>query len=77
MPEPKREIASESLGKKLVKLDPIGTGVLIVSVTTLILALQWGGVSAPWKDGKVWGCLLCFGVTLIGFIVYQIKRKEE
>jgi hypothetical protein len=77
MPEPKRDLEDQTLREKLIKLDPLGTAILIVSVTTLILALQWGGVSLPWKHGQVWGCLLVFGVTLILFVLYQIKRKEE
>jgi MFS family permease len=77
VPEPVREIAEHPLREKLIKLDPLGTGILIISITSLILALQWGGVTVPWSNGQVWGCLLCFGLTMVIFILYQIYQKED
>lgn len=65
------------LGEKLATLDPFGTCILIGAVTSLILALQWGGVSLPWSNAKVWGCLLAFVLGVVVFVVLQIHLKER
>jgi len=75
--EPVRESTKKPLREKLGSLDPLGTIILIGSVTCLILALQWGGVTHPWSDSRVWGCLVGFGLTLILFIVYQNRLGEK
>jgi MFS family permease len=75
--EPERESTKAPLLEKLAKLDPVGTLVLMGSVVCLILALQWGGITMPWSDSRVWGCLLGFVLTLALFIWYQVKRKED
>ena len=75
--EPDRESTKKPLKEKLNSLDPLGTILLIGMTTSLILALQWGGITLPWSNSKVWGCLLGFGLTLIVFVLYQNRLGEK
>ena len=57
-------------------MDILGAGFLISAIVCLLLALQWGGSVYPWKDSKVWGCLLGFGLLISIFIGIQIWRGD-
>ncbi|KAH9883276.1 putative MFS toxin efflux pump [Xylariomycetidae sp. FL2044] len=75
--EPERESTKVPLREKLASLDPISSCILLGAITSLILALQWGGVTYPWSDSKVWGCLLGFALLLTVFVLLQIRRKDK
>ncbi|KAK3315841.1 major facilitator superfamily domain-containing protein [Apodospora peruviana] len=75
--EPDRESTKMPVREKLASLDPIGSFILIGAVTSLILALQWGGITLPWSDSKVWGCLLGFVLLVAVFVAHQIRQKER
>ncbi|KAK9452809.1 putative MFS multidrug transporter [Dipodascopsis uninucleata] len=62
--------------EKLARLDPIGGFVLIVSVVCLILALEWGGSTYTWSDGRIIGLLVVFALLFIVFIGVQIWKQE-
>ncbi|KAJ5804923.1 hypothetical protein N7474_010810 [Penicillium riverlandense] len=53
--------------QKLRQLDLLGATLLLGATSCLNLALQWGGISYPWSDYKVFGCLIGFGLLLIAF----------
>ena len=74
---PPRESTGMSLKKKILELDLLGAGFLICAIVCLLLALQWGGSTYPWKNSKVWGCLLGFGLLIIIFILLQIRRGDR
>ncbi|KAL5906758.1 hypothetical protein ACKVV7_011144 [Pyricularia oryzae] len=40
-------------GQLIMRLDPLGTLLLLTSLICLVLALQWGGENNAWGDGKV------------------------
>ncbi|TPX08507.1 uncharacterized protein E0L32_009994 [Thyridium curvatum] len=63
--------------QKINQLDLLGATVLIGSVICLSLALQWGGIVYPWSDSKVYGCLIGFGLTLILFLIMQMKNPNS
>ena len=62
--------------EKLKQLDPIGTFFFLPSVICLLLALQWGGSTYAWSDGRIIALLVLFGVLMIAFIAVQIIRQE-
>ena len=64
------------LKDKLKKLDPLGTIVLLPAVICLLLALQWGGSTYAWSDGRIIALLVLFGVLSIVFVAIQIIRQE-
>ena len=51
--------------------------VLICAIVCLLLALQWGGLVYSWKNSKVWGNLLGFGLIISVFIGIQIWQKDR
>ncbi|KAK6343117.1 hypothetical protein TWF718_008490 [Orbilia javanica] len=62
--------------ERVRQLDLIGAAILIPAVVSLLLALQWGGVTYPWKDAKIIGLFVCFGGLIIIFIFSQWKLGE-
>lgn len=63
--------------QKLHQLGIPGALILLGSTSCLNLALQWGGIVYPWSDGKVFGCLIGFGLLLIGFLYLQARDKDS
>lgn len=66
-----------SLGRQILRFDPIGTTIFIPAIVCLLLALQWGGTTYPWNDGRVIALFVLFGILLIAFIGVQIWLGEE
>ncbi|KAK7946093.1 uncharacterized protein PG986_010414 [Apiospora aurea] len=69
---PERDTAKISWAKKISQLDAAGTVFLIPGVVSLLLALQWGGTTYPWNNGRVIALLAVGGVLLLAFIAVQI-----
>ena len=65
------------LADKLKQLDPIGTLLFLPSVICLLLALQWGGSTYAWNDGRIIALLVLFGILMIGFVAVQTIRQEN
>lgn len=61
-----------SFREQINRLDPIGTLLIIPSVTCLLIALQWGGARYAWNDGRIIALLVVFAVTLVAFVASQI-----
>ena len=66
-----------TIKQKILEIDLVGALFLICSIVCLLLALQWGGSKYPWKDSKVWGCLLGFGLMITIFILQQFRRGDR
>nr|GAT55036.1 major facilitator superfamily transporter [Mycena chlorophos] len=62
---------------RVMKFDPIGTIIFIPAIVSLLLALQWGGSTYPWKNGRIIGLFVVFGVLITAFIGVQIWRQED
>lgn len=56
---------------KLKQLDIPGTIFMVTAVICLLIALQWGGSTYPWRDGRVIALFVVFGVLTIAFIITQ------
>ncbi|OJK01893.1 hypothetical protein ASPACDRAFT_58301 [Aspergillus aculeatus ATCC 16872] len=69
---PKQDTTRVSWTEKLRQLDFLGTTLLVSGVVCLILALQWGGQTYSWSNGRVVACLVLAGVLLLSFIAAQI-----
>lgn len=74
---PKREHTDKTLSEKIKELDIPGAFFLISAIVCLLLALQWGGISYPWKDSDVWGCLIGFVLLIMVFIGLQLRAGEH
>ncbi|KAF3162784.1 hypothetical protein TWF225_008059 [Orbilia oligospora] len=60
-----------SLRERIYQLDLVGAAILIPTVVSLLLALQWGGTTYAWDDPKIIGLFVCFGCLVIVFIASQ------
>lgn len=67
----------KSLSEKFWQLDPVGTLLFLPSIVCLLLALQWGGATYAWSNGRVVALLVLFVVLLIAFILLQVFRNED
>jgi MFS family permease len=74
---PERQYSHMPIRKRIKEVDIIGAVFLICAIVCLLLALQWGGQTYPWKNSKVWGTLLGFGLVISVFIVIQLYQKDR
>ncbi|KAJ4296465.1 hypothetical protein N0V90_006510 [Kalmusia sp. IMI 367209] len=74
---PERQYSHIPFKKRIQEVDLVGAVFLICAIVCLLLALQWGGQVYPWKDSKVWGNLLGFGLIIAVFIGIQIWQKDR
>ena len=74
---PEREHTSMTFKEKLRHIDLGGAFLLICGIVCLLLALQWGGTTYPWRSSKVWGCILGFGLIIALFIALQFKLEDR
>src|SRR3569833_934003 len=63
----------KTIGKKL---DPIGTLVFLASITSLLLALEWGGTTYGWNDQRMIALLVVFAVLFCAFIAWQFLTRN-
>ncbi|TLD11256.1 hypothetical protein PgNI_05133 [Pyricularia grisea] len=63
--------------QKLQKLDPIGTMLLLVSITVLLVALQWGGGLYSWSDPKVYMLFVTSGILAAVFVGVEIREGSN
>lgn len=74
---PERRYSHMPIKDRIKQVDLVGATFLICAIVCLLLALQWGGQTYPWKNSKVWGTLLGFGLLIIVFIAIQILQKDR
>ena len=60
-----------------MKLDLIGASILIPTVVCLLLALEWGGSTYPWKSSKIIGLFVGSGLLAAIFIYSQIRLGDQ
>ncbi|KAF3490686.1 aflatoxin efflux pump [Arthroderma uncinatum] len=68
---PDRDSAKLPLAKKLAQLDAPGTALVVPGVACLLLALQWGGQTYAWDNGRIIALLVLAAVLLIAFVASQ------
>lgn len=67
---------AEPLSRQIIRLDPLGTVLFLPGVVSLLLALQWGGSTYPWSDGRIIALFVVAGVLVISFAGVQVWRQE-
>lgn len=58
------------------QLDPIGTIFFVSGIVCLLLALQWGGSTYPWNDGRIIALLVLFILLIFVFMFFQGWKPE-
>lgn len=67
----------DSLVKRILQLDLIGTAIFLPAIVCLILALQWGGAEYPWNSAKIIGLFVGFALMIIVFIGIQLWQGDK
>lgn len=57
--------------------DLAGTLCFLPMVVCLLLALQWGGSTYAWSNGRIIALFVVFGLLLIAFVLIQWKAKDN
>ncbi|GAA5851638.1 hypothetical protein JCM9279_002525 [Rhodotorula babjevae] len=57
--------------RQTARMDWLGAVLCLGAITSLILALQWGGNQRPWNDGGVIACFVVAGVLAIVLVFWQ------
>lgn len=65
-----------TIRQQLAKLDLLGELFLLPCIICLLLALQWGGSTYAWSNGRIIALFTLFGVLLIAFVIVQIYKPE-
>lgn len=75
---PDRALTTKATFKeKLLQIDPIGTILLICTITSYILLLQFGGQTKAWDSSTVIGLLVGFPLMVIAFMVWEWFQGER
>lgn len=69
--------AGKSTREKILQLDPLGTLCFLPALICLLLALEWGGSTYAWSNGRIIALLVLFCVLLIAFGLLQVFRSED
>ncbi|KAK5242203.1 hypothetical protein LTS06_011670, partial [Exophiala xenobiotica] len=74
---PDRLSTNKPLKQKLQQLNVLGLLALFPGIVCLCLALQWGGTTYAWSEGRIVALLVLAFVLLIGFVLIQIWKPEQ
>ncbi|KAA8641990.1 MDR family MFS transporter [Aspergillus tanneri] len=74
---PHRPDSDIPIAEKLLKLNILGLLVLVPGVICLCLALQWGGTTYPWSEGRMVALFVLAFILLIIFVIIQIWKPEQ
>ncbi|KAJ5165487.1 Major facilitator superfamily domain general substrate transporter [Penicillium coprophilum] len=74
---PPRTQPTHTFAEQIKEFDIIGTLFFIPSIVCLLLALQWGGSTYLWSNGRVIALLVLFAVFMVVFIGVQVWRQEN
>ncbi|KAF3385431.1 Efflux pump roqT [Penicillium rolfsii] len=69
--------AGTPIREQFLQMDPLGNLCLIPGVVCLLLALQWGGATYAWNNGRIIALLVLAGVLLLAFVGIQIWLQEK
>lgn len=66
-----------SFREQLRQMDLPGTFLIMSGVVCLLLALQWGGTTYPWQNGRIIALLVLACLLLIGFVIVQVFSGDR
>ncbi|KAF4453561.1 putative aflatoxin efflux pump AFLT [Fusarium austroafricanum] len=74
---PRQSTEKSSLMYKIQQFNVLGLVALIPGVICLCLALQWGGFTYSWNNGRIIALLVIAFTLLIAFVLIQIWKPEQ
>ncbi|KAG7115539.1 MFS-type transporter VdtG like protein [Verticillium longisporum] len=73
---PQKPSKPVSLTKHITRLDPLGSFFFIPSIVALLLALQWGGATYAWSNGRIIALFVVFALAFVAFAAIQIFMPD-
>ncbi|KAL1897323.1 hypothetical protein Sste5346_004059 [Sporothrix stenoceras] len=73
---PDRDTTKIPTKDKLKQLDGLGTFFFIPGCVCLLLALEWGGATYAWSNGRIIALLTLAAVLLISFVLVQVFMPD-
>ncbi|KAJ5088779.1 major facilitator superfamily domain-containing protein [Penicillium angulare] len=67
---------SVSIGAQFKRLDPLGMLFFVPSIICLLLALQWGGSTYAWSNGRIIALFVVFAVLIVVFGIVQALKPD-
>jgi MFS family permease len=77
LPSNAPSVSSPGWREQLKQFDLPGTVILVPSIICLIFALQWGGSTWPWSNGRIIALFVISGVTFIIFLGTQVWQGDR
>ncbi|KAJ7069584.1 ABC transporter [Mycena amicta] len=65
------------LMRQVSQMDYVGVALISAALTTLVLALQWGGNQKPWNDKAVVICLVLAGLLTAALIGWEKRLGDR
>ncbi|KAH6613225.1 major facilitator superfamily-domain-containing protein [Chaetomium tenue] len=63
--------------ERFLQMDPIGVALVMGAIVAFMLALQYGGQTAPWNSSVVIGLLVGFVLITVAFVVWEHFQGER
>lgn len=63
-----------SFVRRVMKLDLLGSFILIVTVVLLLLVLQWGGIEYRWGSARI---VVLLVLSALGFLVFGLWQRKK
>jgi EmrB/QacA subfamily drug resistance transporter len=57
-------------------IDWAGASILVAGVSSLLLALVWGGAEYPWSSPTIIGLFAAFAICLVAFLWWETRASE-
>ncbi|KAM0281787.1 hypothetical protein ACHAQH_003369 [Verticillium albo-atrum] len=73
---PQKPSKSVPFVEHIIRLDPLGSFFFIPSIVALLLALQWGGSTYAWSDGRIIALFVVFALAFAAFAAVQILMPK-
>lgn len=77
LPSPTTSDGPMTIKQQLLKLDPLGFITFVPSITSLLLALEWGGTEYAWSDPIMIALLTIFAFLFVCFLAAQLWLQEN
>ncbi|KAF9062261.1 iron permease [Rhodocollybia butyracea] len=71
------KVPNEPLHEKWRRMDWIGNLIIVLSTTSVVIALTWAGIQFPWSSAKVLVPLILGLLGLAGFVLYEALVSEH
>ncbi|KAM0327969.1 hypothetical protein ACHAQA_005368 [Verticillium albo-atrum] len=69
---PQKPSPSVPFIEHITRLDPLGSFFFVPSIVALLLALQWGGSTYAWNDGRIIALFVVFALAFAAFAAVQV-----